>query len=495
MWFACILLGGAAAAAPGPGPHSPLLPRPQEVRYGTGRLPVRGLAVRLPASASPEDRFAASELARFLGLEAGLLAPEGAGSSPAIRLLRSGAIDALPVPGDEPGPQSREAYSLSVRPDGVEIRARSSAGLYYGAQTLRQLVEGSGAEAVLPEVEIRDSPSLAFRGVMVDMSHGALPTVDEVERQVDFVAGFKVNQYYLYSEASIELDGYPLLNPDGRFTREQVGRIVEYARRRHVDVVPCLEMYGHLHDLLRVEKYAELAALPHGGELDPRRPEVIRLLSDWAGQLTGLFPSPFVHVGFDETWQIEQAARKQGAESTPAALFRRQLGQVAALFAGRGRKVMAWGDIVLEYPEILADLPPGLIAVAWEYDPQADFGRWLGPLRARGVPTIVATAVSNWREVYTDYDYTLSDIDRFLAEGRAAGAIGAMNTVWSDSSQGLIRAALPAVAYGAVAAWQSAAVDRAGFFADYSGVVYPAAAAPRVAFALDRLSHAESALQ
>jgi len=496
MWFACVLLLDSALGLQPTArtAHQPLLPRPQQVRYGSGTVSVRGLVVRLGANASPEDRFAASELGRVLGVEGDSLTP-AEGHPRTIRLVRTGAEGALPVPGEPPGADSREAYALSVTRDGIEIRSPSSAGLYYGVQTLRQLVEGAGADATIPEVEVRDWPALAYRGVMVDMSHGPLPTVEEVTRQLDFVARFKVNQYFFYSEASIELDGYPLLNPDGRFTRAQVRRIVEYARERHIDVVPCLELYGHLHDLFRVEKYAHLAALPHGGEFDPANPEVATLVADWAGQVVGLFPSPFVHVGFDETWQIERAARREGARSTPAALFRRQLGSVASFFTSRGRTVMAWGDIMAEYPEIAAELPPGLIGVAWEYEPDADFDKRLGPLRAQGVPTIVASGISNWREVFTDFDYTFGDIDGLLAAGRKAGAIGLMNTLWSDSSQSLMRAAWPALAYGAAAAWQSTAVERPTFFADYSRVLYPPAVASPLALALDRLSRAESALQ
>jgi N-acetyl-beta-hexosaminidase len=126
------------------------------------------------------------------------------------------------------------------------------------------MVEGEGASAFLREAEIRDWPALAYRGAMVDMSHGPLPTVEEVERQIDLLSRYKANQYYLYSEASIELKGYPLLNPTGRFSQDEIRRIVGYGRERHIDVIPCLELYGHLHDLFRVEKYSGLSDLPHG---------------------------------------------------------------------------------------------------------------------------------------------------------------------------------------------------------------------------------------
>jgi len=167
-----------------------LLPRPQQITYGAGRLAVRGLGIEFVSSPSPEDRFAAHQLSKWLGSRAGTEIPiwESKGSGPAIVLDRTGAVDALPVPGDKPGPDSREAYELKVTPSGVTIHARSSAGIFYGAETLRQLIEGEGEQAVLPEVEIHDWPSLAYRGTMVDMSHGPLPTVQEVERQLDFLA-------------------------------------------------------------------------------------------------------------------------------------------------------------------------------------------------------------------------------------------------------------------------------------------------------------------
>lgn len=125
--------------------------------------------------------------------------------------------------------------------DGVDVQGRSSAALYYAAQTLRQLVEGIRVEATLPEVEIHDWSSLAYRGVMIDTSHGPLPTEAEIKRQIDFLARWNNNQYYLYSEASVELKGYPLLSPDAQFSQDEVRRIVAYARERHIDVVPCME--------------------------------------------------------------------------------------------------------------------------------------------------------------------------------------------------------------------------------------------------------------
>jgi len=479
--------------------HRPLLPRPQEIHYGPGELALQGLAICFASTPAREDMFAGSELSNQLSVRADATIPvrEGNSCPRGILLERTGGIDPLPVPGEPAGPDSREAYSLNVTSEGVTVSARSSAGLYYAVETLLQLVEGSSAQAVLPVVEIKDWPALAYRGVMVDMSHGALPTEKEVERQLEFMARWKANQYYFYSEDSIELEGYPLLNPGGRFSQDELRRIIAYGRARHIDIVPCLELYGHQHDLFRVEKYATLADMSHGTEFDPRNPEVNPLLTDWVTQLAELFPSPFVHIGFDEAFQIEQAARQGGVAAQPAQLFIRQLSAVDELFKKYGKTVMAWGDIMVKYPEIVSKLPSGLIAVAWEYDPgpESHYEHWLGPLAAQHIPHMIASGVTCWNHVMPDYARSFENIDTFLASGRKSGAMGLMNTLWTDDAQNLLRTAWPGVAYGAVAAWQSSPVDRQHFFADYSGQIYAPSVAPEVAQALRDLEGSELALQ
>jgi hypothetical protein len=380
--------------------------------------------------------------------------------------------------------------------DGGEVRGRSSAAVFYGVQTLCQMAEGSGAEATLPEVEIHDWPALAYRGTMVDMSEGPLPTEAEVERQIDFLSRWKANQYYFYSETSIELEGYPLLSQDARFTQDQIRHIVSYARERHIDVVPCLELYGHEHDLFRLEKYSDLADFPHGAEFNPRNPQVENLLADWSEQFAQIFPSPFVHIGFDETWEIQKAAEQQGGGTTATQLFVSQLNNVSGLFERRGKRVMAWGDIMVKYPGIVSQLPTGLIAVPWWYEPvrDAEYKRWLAPLVEKGVPHIVAPGVSGMTEIVPDFELTFENIDTFLAAGRKSKALGLMNTVWTDDGQVLIRMTWPGMAYGAAAAWQSASVDRSRFSFGYAHQLYPAVA-DAVAPALERLAESEAHLQ
>ena len=480
--------------------HNVLLPQPQQIRYGPRQLRIRGLGIRLVTDPSIEDRFAAEQLSRCLSdvAEEPVRVSQGEASDTLIVLRRTGEVGALPLPGEHPGPASREAYTLKVTAERGEVQATSSAGLFYGVQTLCQLIEGNAAEAVLPEVEIRDWPSLAYRGTMVDMSHGPLPTEAEIKRQLDFLARWKANQYYLYSEASIELEGYPLLNPEGRLSKDAVRRIIAYGRERHIDVIPNLELYAHLHDLFRVEEYSQLSDLSHGVEFDPSNPGVMALLSSWIGELADLFPSAFVSIGFDETFQIEMAVKQQGASATATRLFVKQLTDVTRLFQQRGKQVMAWADIMVRYPEIVAQLPPGLIAVAWYYsaDPNdKEYKHWLGPLVAKSVSHFVQPGVTSWNQIAPDFDTSFENIDTFIAAGRKSNALGVINSLWTDDGQILLRMSLPGMAYGAAAAWQSTPVDRPHFFSDYARVMYPSGISTDVATALEKLAQSETELQ
>jgi len=481
-----LLLGFASLLAA----HNVLLPQPQQVRYGNARVPLRGISIVLGSPSTPEDAFTIS------CLKEGLARYRGGAASYSIRFIRTGNVDALPRDNGQAGAGSRESYHLRITPTGGDVRAPSSAGLFYAAQTLLQMVEGNGTDAFLPEAEIDDYPTLAYRGVMVDLSHGPLPTEDEIKRQIDFLARWKGNQYYFYSELSIELKGYPLINPGGRYSQDQVRRIIEYARQRHVDVVPCLEFYGHLHDLFRIERYANLAAMPHGGDLNPRDPEMRRLVEDWIGQMTALFPSPWFHIGLDEPWELERAAK----DVDPAKLYLEHLTRTSELVRSHGKRVLFWADVASganlfeKYPQLASGLPQGTIAVPWHYHDAKDYTRMLEPFRQAHVPEVIGSGIWAWDTIVPDFKITFANIDGFLRDGKRMGTLGIVNTNWADDAQVLYRATLPGVAYGAIASWQRDPIDRAAFFANYSGIMYGGAAGPGIAAAFQALDDAQQSM-
>src|SRR5690606_19040688 len=283
-----------------------LLPAPQSVQYGKGRVYL-SKEIQFANQMAEEDFFVKKSL------ESLLVNSQAKASSkdvmPArIVLRRTGNPDPLPSTDEVVGFNSREYYAMTIKDGLIEITSPSSAGLFYGVQTLRQLVDQDDNGMFVPELILEDWPIMAYRAFMMDMTHMQFPTMEEIKRQIEFLSRWKINQYYFYSETNIELEGYPLLAPAARFTKEQVREIIDYAKERFIDVVPNLNLYGHLHDFFKYEHYTDLAATPYGQEFKVDHPEVERIVEDWIDQFSSMFSSPFFHIGFDETYLIEYEA-------------------------------------------------------------------------------------------------------------------------------------------------------------------------------------------
>jgi hypothetical protein len=481
--------------------HNALLPQPQKIRYGNSSLRLTSVSIAVSSQMAAEDQFAETELRnglkRLTGRDVSLTSAQ---AGPRIILNRTGAVAALPQADEKPGPDSRESYHIRVTSSGAEIQARSSAGLYYGVKTLLQLVEASGEEAAIPAVTIDDWPALAYRGVMMDLSHGPLPTEAEIKRQIDSLAQWKGNQYYFYSELSIELKGYPLINPNGRYSQDEVRNIIAYARERHVDVVPCLEFYGHLHDLFRLERYADLAPLPHGTEINPAKPRMQQLLADWLQQMAALFPSPWFHVGLDEPWELERAGSAAAGGVDPEKLYVDHLKRIAGLLRQDGKQMLFWADIASgaalfdKYPKLTSDLPSGVIPVPWHYHAEKDYTPMLVPFKNAHIPELVATGIWGWDTITPDFPLTFTNIDGFLRDGKKMGTLGIINTDWADDAELMFRETLPGVAYGAIAAWQSDPVDRDRFFPSYCARMYDSETAAEAVAAFRALSKAQKSI-
>lgn len=475
-------------------PHRALLPHVQKIHYGDRSVLLCSLA--LPTSDNV-DPIALQQLKETMHSHC---AQSSTPTTP-IDMVQDSAEPSLPGVDDKSNEHSRESYTISISSSGVQLHGQSSAGLFYAVQTLRQLIEGTPNAQSLPFVEVSDWPSLPYRGFMMDTAHGAVPTVEEIKRQLDELARWKANQYFLYVETNLDLDGYPLLQQASNYSKEDIRSIVEYARERHIDVVPCVELYGHLHDLFRIERYSNMAALQHGGEANPANKDVQKLLEDWLRQYAALFPSPWLHLGFDEPFELERAGSNAAGGVAPDILWLQYLQRLARITSELGKRPLFWADIdegayiFNKYPGLAAGLPKGAIAAPWFYDARADYSGLLDLFSANNVPTLVTTGISDWDNITPDFDSTFINIDGFLAAGRKANALGMLNTEWSDSALALHREALPALAYGAVAAWQNQPVDRPHFFEEYARLTYSAKTADKVSAALIALTRAQTLIR
>src|SRR5262249_55028639 len=146
----------------------------------------------------------------------------------------------------ENNPESAsEAYTLAVDVQRVTIWGESAAGLARGVQTLCQLL--AGARSAIDAMRIDDAPALPWRGVMLDISRGKVPTLDTLKRIVDLIGFYKLNMLQLYTEHTFASRRHPEIGRGwGAMTPEEVVALDHYCRDRYVELVPCLQSFGHL---------------------------------------------------------------------------------------------------------------------------------------------------------------------------------------------------------------------------------------------------------
>ena len=447
--------GAAAIKSPA------LLPMPREYSARDAVSLDRGASVT--SESDPDDRFAAQDLAAWLKE---LNVPAAHGRPVSIALLRSSSRSAQKLLAESgtkiDAPMHDEGYAIVPTPKGLAVIADTSAGIFYGAQTVKQMVIGSGSTATLQKGLIRDWPAMRYRGLSDDLSRGPLPTLEFQKRQIRTLAAYKINLYSPYFENTLQYPSNPVPGlPGGSMSPEDVRALVEYARPYHVTIVPEQEAFGHLHHVLKYEQYAPLAETPMGNVLAPGQSGSVDLIGQWFNEIAAAFPGPFLHIGADETadlgkGQTHAAVETQGLGATYVDFLLRIHDKLTPLH----RRLLFWGDIAMNDPPEVKRLPKDMIAVAWTYSPEPDgFARWLKPYVDADMETWVAPGVNNWNRVYPDNDFALRNIQGFVRDGQAAHSTGMLNTVWNDDGEGLFQEDWYGVLFGAAAGWQPGSSD------------------------------------
>ena len=455
-----------------------LMPSPQKETYGIGRFSLDKAGALLSVNSPTEERQAVNDFIAYIKERQGISLFTTYAHEPGVPLLvvvcdHSGTT--LPVPGEKAGMDSREKYSIQVTPEKITVTANCDAGVFYALQTLRQLIVTEGKSAYIPEADIEDYPAYAYRGIMMDFAHGGLPTEEEIKRQIDFLSQWKINQYYFYNEVSIEMKGYPLMNYHAQYSQQEIRRIVAYGKEKYIDVIPFVNLYGHLHELLRLQKYKSMGIGQYGHDLDPRNPEVQAMLKDWIKQYADMFPSPFIHIGFDETWETVRLSQRD-ATIHPEQWYIDHLTFVTKTVQQFGKTPMVWTDISKTYPGIIARFPKELIPVVWDYsDNAASIKEWITPIEKERMPFFIQPAVDGWAHLYPT-ETTWGNIDLCLQAANEHKAMGYITSVWTDAIQPMLRNSWMFMAYGSVVSWQNKPIERNEFIDNYAKIVYPQAA-------------------
>ncbi|MEU1074981.1 MULTISPECIES: beta-N-acetylhexosaminidase [unclassified Streptomyces] len=496
--------------------HVDLVPAPASVHHGEGVF-VLGEATAL--AAGPGTEGVARWLRAVLGAALARPLPPGQPGAPDTVTLR---LDPALAP---------EAYRLTVGTAAVELAGGGPAGVFWGAQTLRQLLgpdayrracADPGAERAVACQVVEDAPRFAWRGLMLDVSRHFMPK-DGVLRYLDLLAAHKLNVFHFHLTDDqgwrLEIKRFPRLTevgawrsrtkyghrasplwneaPHGGFyTQDDIREIVAYAAERHISVVPEIDIPGH--------SQAAIAAYPHLGNTDVIDTTRLSVWDTWGvnpnvlaptdstlrfyegvlEEVLALFPaatSPFVHIGGDECpkdqWKASPAARARieelglAGEDELQSWFIRHFDR---WLTERGRRLIGW-DEILE-----GGLAPGAAVSSWR-------GYAGGIEAARAGHDVVMCPE---QQVYLDhrqadgpdepmpigYVRTLEDVYRFepvppqLTEAEARHVLGTQANVWTEVMQDQGRVdyqVFPRLAAFAEVAWSALPAPAARDFAGF----------------------------
>ena len=282
---------------------------------------------------------------------------------------------------------SPESYTLSVTPQQIEIRATSGAGLFYGMQTLLQLMQpaGTGSYSV-PSVEIEDTPRFAYRGLMLDVSRH-FSTKEFIKKQIDALAYYKINRLHLHlTDAAgwrLEIKKYPLLTDfaawrtdptwkkwwnggrkylrydepgasGGYYTQNDIREILEYARQHYITVIPEIEMPSHSEEVLAAYPQLSCSGEPYkNSDFCVGNEETFTFLENVLTEVMELFPSEYIHVGGDEAgksaWKTCPKCQKRMKDEHLANVDELQsylIHRIEKFLNNHGRRLLGWDEIL-----------------------------------------------------------------------------------------------------------------------------------------------------
>jgi hexosaminidase len=451
-----------------------VIPRPREMKPNGEKFPLdRNAHIMLADPRSSDDQFAANDFIDDAKQTADVTLKIARGSRKAITIgllsLSSIQRELRSLGVDVPAGLNEEGYVIGVGKNGVVIGGASPAGVFYGLQTLKQLVRGNGNNAYIQGVNVIDWPAMRWRGVSDDISRGPVPTVAYVKRQLRTFAAYKLNMHSFYMEHVFSSQTHPLIGPEGgSLTPNDIREIVAYAKSYHIEMVPEQQTFGHLHKALKYEKYNSLAETPYGDVLSPQQEGTYKLIADWYKELNELFPGKFFHIGEDETFELGEGQSREAARMKGVgAIYFEHLNRVRDLLKPYDRKLIFWGDIALNHPDLIGNIPKEMIVANWDYGAKDDYTNRIKPFKDAGLEQFVCPGVWSWSQIFPNVDASSKNVINFVRDGQANGATGMLNTSWDDDGESLFEMAWYGIVLGAAASWQSGAVDQTQFDTDF----------------------------
>ncbi|MEE4311479.1 MAG: glycoside hydrolase family 20 zincin-like fold domain-containing protein [candidate division KSB1 bacterium] len=354
-------------------------------------------------------------------------------------------------PGDKLG---SDGYILRIEPQQIQVDASTSAGLFYGSQTLKQIIAANGTKNGIPCCEIMDWPDFRYRGWQDDVSRGPIPTMDYLKREIRTLASYKMNCMTLYTEDIFKLHKHPGIAPPDGINAEEIRELESYAKRYHVEIIGNFQSFGHMSKILRKPEYAHLGE--RRSELSPAKAQTYDFLNEVYSEIAPAYKSSLFHINCDEVRPFDSPEGIAMQDSIGlGGAFAYHINRIDALLSVYDKRLLMWGDMPMLYPEITRQLPQDLIAVIWVYHPVEDYVPYFDTYQNAGMDFMISPGVSSWVRIWPDIDRAVKNIAGFSAQGFEHGAIGSLITTWDDTGDNLFNYNWLPLLWGAECSWNA----------------------------------------
>jgi hypothetical protein len=363
-----------------------------------------------------------------------------------------------------------EAYQLKILPGGIEIAAGGDAGAYYAVQTLRDIIAIEGRE--FPCCRIEDWPDFTRRGVYLDCSRGKVPKLNTLKELAERLSHWKINELQLYVENVFTFKRHPAIGRGySPLTPEEILSLRDYCSKRHIRLVGSLASFGHTEKILMLPEYEHLGELAGfrgfagGTTLCPTNAGAIKLVGELYDEFMPLFDAVDFNVCGDEPWELGKGrSKRRAARVGVGQLYLEYFLKLYRLCQKHGKRMNAWADIILQYPELLKKIPKDIVMLNWDYNAGGERVGRTGEIAKAGLAFMVCPGTSSWNTHGTRLANAMGNVAEFAAAGRKFGAEGLLNTDWGDNGhRNFLGLSLHGFAHGAAHSWNSKGVDDKNF--------------------------------
>lgn len=392
-----------------------------------------------------------------------------------------GPVEFPPLTSDYRMEIERQGYRLRCGPREILIQAPTPQGVFYGIQTLLQLLD---AGPLLRESDILDWPDLACRMVMIDSARQN-ENGDYYRRLIDFLARYKVNylHWHLTDDEILSLyhEDYAALMHPHAWRVEEIRALVEFARQRYIEVMPEIESLGHARVFARLPDCREIlhqttfdkpsrtwagTRMPgYTNVLCPASEKTYQYLDRMYARAAEAFPYRTLHVGCDEVEATQCARCEQAFPGVSyAEWMARHLLHCRGLVARHDRKMAMWGDMLLHHREVVEQLPRDSVVIYdWQYrrevarDSAAFF-------KEQGFEVIGCPALFCHPRMILPDDENFDNIAAFARVARELDLHGLDTTIWTPTRY-MSDVLWPGIAFAAAQSWCGSNFDEDAFYA------------------------------